>query len=215
MRDLEIRGTGDILGMRQSGHIAAVGFHLYTRLLAEAVRRQRNQGNLTSNDIFPPAFQALNAQLPSVTVELPLAVSIPASYVPDRTIRLGLYRRMADLHSLAELDALVEEFQDRFGSPPDTVMNLLYQFKIKLLAELAGLVSINIESGQIALRFESSRSHPEGELPDDLPDLGADVRVGKTALWLAYTTRSDWKDFLVETLMKLSYNRSVHKIQQD
>lgn len=215
MRDLEIRGTGDILGMRQSGHIAAVGFHLYTRLLAEAVRRQRNQGSLANNDIFPPAFQALNAQLPSVTVELPLAVSIPASYVPDRTIRLGLYRRMADLHSLAELDALVEEFQDRFGSPPDTVMNLLYQFKIKLLAELAGLVSINIESGQIALRFESSRSHPEGELPDDLPDLGADVRVGKTALWLAYTTRSDWKDFLVETLMKLSYNRSVHKIQQD
>jgi len=150
-----------------------------------------------------------------VTVELPLAVSIPASYVPDRMIRLGLYRRMADLHSLAELDALVEEFQDRFGSPPDTVMNLLYQFKIKLLAELAGLVSVNIESGQIALRFESSRSHPEGQLPDNLPDLGADVRVGKTALWLAYTSRSDWKDFLVEVLMKLSYNRSVQMIQQD
>jgi transcription-repair coupling factor (superfamily II helicase) len=215
MRDLEIRGTGDILGTRQSGHIAAVGFHLYTRMLAEAVRQQRSQGKLPMKDIYMPAFEQLSAQLPSVTVELPLAVSIPADYVPDRTIRLGLYRRMADLHSLVELDALIQEFEDRFGPPPQTVLNLLYQFKVKLLAEIAGVSSVTIESGQVALRFSADRSPAEGELPEDLPDLGPEVRLGKTALWLAYATRQDWQDSLVETLLKLAYHRSSLMIQEE
>ncbi len=198
MRDLEIRGTGDILGNRQSGHIAAVGFHLYTRLLAEQVRRLRSQGSLAPSEIYPPSFQALSAQLPSVTVELPLPVNIPIEYVPDRSIRLGLYRRMADLHSLVELDALVEEFHDRFGTPPSSVLNLLYQFKVKLLAELAGLASIGMENGQIVLRY------PEGELPEDLPDLGPNVRLGKIALWIGHSSRPDWQENLIETLVRLA-----------
>ncbi len=197
MRDLEIRGTGDILGTRQSGHIAAVGFHLYTRLLAESVRRLRSDGSLPSERIHPTAFAALSAQLPSVTVELPIPVNIPADYVPDRSIRLGLYRRMADLHSQIELDALAEEFKDRFGSPPETVLNLLFQFKVKLLAELAGLASVGAESGQIVLRY------PEGGLPDNLPPLGPGIRVGKVALWIAQTGRSGWQELLLEALEKL------------
>jgi transcription-repair coupling factor (superfamily II helicase) len=209
MRDLEIRGTGDILGTRQSGHIAAIGFHLYTRLLAESVRRLRNDGSLPSEHIHPAAFAALNAQLPSVTVELPLPVNIPAEYVPDRSIRLGLYRRMADLHSQIELDTLVEEFKDRFGPPPETVLNLLFQFKIKLLAELAGLASVGAESGQIVLRY------PEGALPDNLPPLGPGVRVGKVALWIAQTGRSEWQEQLLGTLEKLGTVQSQWNQAED
>ena len=193
MRDLEIRGTGDILGTRQHGHIAAVGFHLYTRLLAEAVRRLRSDKGLPTTALLAK----LSAQLPTATVELPLPVSIPAGYVPDKTVRLGLYRRMAELRAVSEIDALVEEFNDRFGPPPEAVKNLFFQLKVKLLAERAGLTSIGAESGQIVMRY------PEGRLPPQLPELSPNVRVGKVALWMPYNSLAGWPAQLIEVLQKL------------
>ncbi len=124
-------------------------------------------------------------------------MAIPADYVADKNVRLGLYRRMADMRSLRELEALREEFKDRFGPPPEPLENLLYQLKVKLLAERAGLASIVLEGRQIVLRY------PEGLIPEDLPDLGPNVRVGKVALWLAFTKSSDWMDELFEILKKL------------
>lgn len=198
MRDLEIRGTGDILGTRQHGHIAAVGFHLYTRLLAEAVRRQR-QGPQASEQgaLDITALSAWQYQLPTANVELPLPASIPADYVSDKQIRLGLYRRIADLRSQAEIETLHEEFKDRFGPPPEMVLNLLFQLQVKLLADKAGLASITAESNQLALRY------PEGMLPDTFPDLGGRVRIGKLALWLPYASDPDWRSHLLEVLAKL------------
>jgi transcription-repair coupling factor (superfamily II helicase) len=193
MRDLEIRGTGDILGTRQHGHIAAVGFHLYTSLLAEAVRRLRKEEGLPAAPMPP----SLNLQLTPVNVDLPLPISIPASYVPDKGARLGLYRRMADMRSFSELDTLMEEFNDRFGPPPETVQNLFMQLKVKLLAEKAGLSSIGVESGQIALRF------PDGRIPSDLPPLDSLVRIGKTALWMPFKESIDWNEKLVDVLQTL------------
>jgi transcription-repair coupling factor (superfamily II helicase) len=193
MRDLEIRGTGDILGTRQSGHIAAVGFHLYTSLLAEAVRRLRGEAGPAAVPLPP----TLNLQLSTVNVDLPLPVGVPAEYVADKTARLGLYRRMADMKALLELDAMLEEFKDRFGPPPETVLNLFLQLKFKLLAEKAGLASITVESGQLALRF------PDATIPEDLPDLGPKVRVGKVALWLPYSGSEVWQSQLVDVLIRL------------
>jgi transcription-repair coupling factor (superfamily II helicase) len=182
MRDLEIRGTGDILGTRQHGHIALVGFHLYTRILAAAVRRLQKDRQLPAGDLETQ----LLSQVINVNVDLPQPVSIPADYVADKDVRLGLYRRMADIGTLAEVDALGEEFNDRFGSLPEAVHHLLYQLKIKLLAERAGLSSVTAEAGQLVLRF------PEGEPPADLPDLGSSVRVGKVALWIPLAPLEDW-----------------------
>jgi transcription-repair coupling factor (superfamily II helicase) len=199
MRDLEIRGTGDILGTRQHGHIAAVGFHLYTALLAEAVRRLRKEQGLPA----APMPSTLNLQLTPVNVELPLPVAIPSDYVADKNVRLGLYRRMADMRSPAELDALAEEFKDRFGPPPEPVKNLLYQLKIKLLAERAGLASIVVEGKQIVLRY------PEGMMPANLPDLGPSVRVGKAALWLGFNEALDWMETLYEVLNKLQVEAAL------
>lgn len=193
MRDLEIRGTGDILGTRQHGHIAAVGFHLYTALLAEAVRRLRKEQKL------PEARQPLAlAQQPiSANVELPLSLGIPAEYVPDKSMRLGLYRRLADLRAQSELEALLAEFQDRFGPLPEQVNHLFFQLKIKLLAEQAGLASILVESGQFALRF------PDNQMPEDLPVLNAGTRIGKTAIWLPFTNTTDWTTRLQDALRAL------------
>jgi transcription-repair coupling factor (superfamily II helicase) len=96
------------------------------------------------------------------------------------------------------VDALEEEFMDRFGPLPESVRNLLFQLKVKILAEAAGLSSIGGESGQIVLRF------PEGAVPPDLPDLGPSVRVGKVALWMPFTTMPDWPQRLLEVLQKLA-----------
>jgi transcription-repair coupling factor (superfamily II helicase) len=203
MRDLEIRGAGDILGTRQHGQIAAVGFHLYTRLLSAAVRRLRGERGLKS----VAAVEELESPLTTASVELPIPISLPADYIPDKTIRLGLYRRMATLQTNLEVDALEAEFIDRFGEPPEMVRNLLYQLKIKLLADVAGLASISSENGQLVLRF------PDGELPERLPELGQSVRQGKTALWIPLNTLPDWPARLFEILERLAAYRNAHQLQ--
>lgn len=194
MRDLEIRGAGDLLGTRQHGYIATVGFHLYTALLAEAVRKLRRAQDLPDNLPAP----ALNLQLTPVNVELPLPTAIPSEYVADKNVRLGLYRRMADMRTPAELDALVEEFSDRFGPPPEAVANLFYQLKIKQMAEQAGLSAVTTENGQIVLRFG------DGSIPENLPDLGTNLRVGKAALWYAYKNIPDWQNELLQILGQMA-----------
>jgi transcription-repair coupling factor (superfamily II helicase) len=194
MRDLEIRGTGDILGTRQHGHIAAVGFHLYTRLLTEAVSRKRGEGSLPAGRLA----DVMDAHRPLITVDLPLPVGLPASYVPDKNMRLRLYRRMADLHTIAEVDALGEEFLDRFGEPPEPVRNLLFQLKIKLYAEAAGLASISAEGEQLVMRFRS------GSPPPELTSLDPGVRIGKTALWMPFNSEANWPEQLVQILERLA-----------
>lgn len=198
MRDLEIRGTGDILGIRQHGHIAAVGFHLYTRLLAGAVRRMRAEGELPGKLISQEAFAEVSAQISMVNIELPLAVSIPYSYVQDRHTRLGLYRRLAGTQSLDEVDALSEELLDRFGPYPEPVENLLYQTRVKILAERAGLLSVTAESGQFVLRY------PDGELPENVIPPEPYVRAGTTALWMPYRELLEWQKPLIFVLQKLA-----------
>jgi transcription-repair coupling factor (superfamily II helicase) len=206
MRDLEIRGSGEILGARQSGHIAAVGFHLYTRLLADAVRRLRLASRAeTPEGRLPPVLDT-HLSLP-VNVDLPLPVGLPVSYVADQETRLRLYRRMADIRSLPEVDAITDEFADRFGPPPEEVRNLLYQVRLKLLAEKAGLASVSAEAGQIVFRYPTL---PEGVQARDLtglPDLSdMGVRKGKNALWMAMTGHPEdgWQTRLAEVLDRLA-----------
>ena len=202
MRDLEIRGAGDLLGTRQSGHIQAVGFHLYTRLLADAVRRIRTVKSQMSKVEEPSlTFRPSTFDLPlsvPVNVDLPLAVGIPAEYIPDQDLRLRLYRRIADLRDETEIDALASEFKDRFGELPDMTANLFYQMRVKLRAEKAGLSSINWESGQIVLRYPTPANGTE---PKRLADLGAGIRGGKSAYWCLFGEA--WEGKLLEVLGRL------------
>ncbi len=139
MRDLEIRGAGELLGTRQHGYIEDVGFHLYTRLLADAVRviRALSKGKNAAQDASAGATQPATFNLPiamPVNVDLPLAIGIPADYIPDQSLRLRLYRRLADLRDETEIDALASEFRDRFGPMPEMVDFLIYQMRVKLRA---------------------------------------------------------------------------------
>src|SRR5437867_1475990 len=112
MHDLEIRGAGDILGAEQHGHVAAVGFELYTQMLEEAVHEQRGT---------PHAATA-----PEVTVDLALSTAIPDEYIPSRQRKLETYRRIAGIATLDDLVALREELRDRYGPPPEPGRNPLY-----------------------------------------------------------------------------------------
>jgi len=203
MRDLEIRGAGDLLGSRQHGYIASVGFHLYTRLLADSVRRIR----AVAGDQLPASsspFEALNLPLAMpVNVDLPLAVGIPADYIPDQNLRLRLYRRIADLRDESEINALASEFLDRFGILPEMLQNLLYQMRVKLRAETIGLASISMENEQILLRFPIPA---EGEPAPQLLTLGPAVRRGKNAYRLMFGRESNWPQRLLEMLEKISEN---------
>jgi transcription-repair coupling factor (superfamily II helicase) len=200
MRDLEIRGAGDLLGTRQHGYIAAVGFHLYTRLLADSVRRIRAAAGTHLPAPASP-FDALNLPLAMpVNVDLPLVVGIPAEYIPDQDLRLRLYRRIADLRDESEIDAIALEFNDRFGMLPEILQNLLYQMRVKLRAEKIGLVSITMESGQIVLRYPPPT---EGNPLLRLRTLGPDIRAGKNAYWLTFGREPDWPQRLLEVLGEL------------
>jgi transcription-repair coupling factor (superfamily II helicase) len=147
MKDLEIRGAGTLLGVRQSGHISAVGFNLYTQLLAQAVEEMKARA------AGKPVEEVKALHMPPPTIDLPLPAYIPEDYVPDLNTRLGLYQKMVKMDKVDQLDALTQEFNDRFGAPPHEVKNLLYAVKIKALAARAGIESIATEEGQIVLRL--------------------------------------------------------------
>ena len=193
MRDLEIRGAGDLLGMRQHGHMASVGFHLYTRLLSEAVARSRFEVDSDLEQFAPENFKPVNLQ--PVNVELPLPIGIPATYIPDQSLRLRLYRRLANILDESELDAVRIEFADRFGDPPEMVENLFFQIVVKLRAEKAGLESVVMTSKQIVLRYGGKRQ--------SLKDLGPGTRRGKNAYWVTLRDDTDWQAKLMDVLDKL------------
>jgi len=224
MRDLEIRGAGELLGMRQSGHIASVGFHLYTRMLAAAVKRLRAAAaNMQEQEkderihaiASKPAFQhpsfaeTLESELKEpVTVDLPLTIGIPRSYIPNQDLRVRLYRRLASLRDEAGVDAFAAEFSDRFGPPPEMVENLFYQMRVKLRADAAGLQSVSVEAGQIALRYPVLS---EGMSQRMFSDLGPGIRGGRNTYWCSFLRDDDWQDRLLAALDTLR-NRVVEII---
>ena len=207
MRDLEMRGAGDILGARQHGQIAAVGFHLYTRLLAQAVKNLKLQtSNLKSSNGAPFGVWNLEFGEFGVSVDLPLPASLPSDYIPDRNLRLKLYRRLAEIKDEAGLDEIAAELADRFGQPPKPVESLLFLIRVKLLAYKAGVEGVASEDGQIVLRSrlwesEEGRAGVSGAL-------GPGARMSKGKAWLPRASdearnREAWREQLVGALESL------------
>ncbi|MHC1772278.1 MAG: transcription-repair coupling factor [Flexilinea sp.] len=207
MRDLEMRGAGEILGNRQHGAIASVGFHLYTRLLAQAVRNTRAVKGIGISDEEIGITKEMAYIFNPITVELPLNIGIPEDYIREQKSRIKLYRRMASVHDTVELTALRDEFTDRFGQLPETVENLFFQIFLKIKAEKIGFAGIVKEGDNIVLRFPSL---PEGVESRELPAAGAGIRVGKNAYWLTMLDlESDsWRNDLL-TAIELIEDRLI------
>ncbi len=196
MRDMEIRGTGDLLGANQSGHISAVGFDLYTRLLSNAVKQRKAAKN----------GKPLSMALPeAVLIDVPLAAYVPTDYMPDSGLRLRLYRRMALLDSLETIDEMAVELADRFGPIPDPVHNLLFQLRIKALAQRTRVTAVTTEVGQIKMRLADLEHIDRFRLQRFL---GEYVRVSRKAVWITrdLSTR-EWQVALVQVLERLEMFR--------
>jgi len=192
MRDLEIRGAGELLGHRQSGHIAAVGFDLYTRLLARAVEEMRaaRQGQ-------PPPPPPISG----ITIDLPIPAYLPTDYVEDDTLRLQLYRRLGNLPTMQAIAEVEREFQDRFGLLPEPAQNLMYQLRIKVLAQQAGASSVTAEGGQIVIR---SNRLAEVDRIGLQQRLGKAVIVARQQVILPQYNQREWRTLLVRVLEKMA-----------
>ncbi|HLA42869.1 MAG TPA: transcription-repair coupling factor, partial [Aggregatilineales bacterium] len=192
MRDLEIRGAGDMLGKRQSGHIAAVGFHLYTQLLSQAVRRLKKQTR--SEGVSAPV------NLP-MTIDLPIPTYIPREYIPEIALRIQLYRRLADLHTVEEVEEMRSELADRFGSVPRAVDGLLYQLRVKIMATYAHATSIIQEQGKIGIRLPYLGKVDRYQLQGII---GSAAKVSRTAIWVDLSENEEtWMLTLLNVLEKI------------
>jgi len=146
MKDLEIRGAGNLLGGEQSGHIADVGFDLYVRLVGEAVTE------------FKAGPDGAPEELGEVRIELPVDAHLPHGYIPSERLRLEMYKRLAEVRSDEDVDAIAEELDDRYGEPPVEVVSLLLVARFRARARQAGVTEVTISGKNV-------RFHPVS-LPD-------------------------------------------------
>ncbi len=140
LRDLEIRGAGDVLGAEQSGHLSAVGLDLYCHMLADSVRALKGELVAEEEEGYPG-------------MDLPLEAVIPADYVPGENARIGLYRRLASVREEPELEGLAEEMRDRFGPVPQVVQNLLTLARLKMGCREVGIVDVSPRTGRIHVKL--------------------------------------------------------------
>ncbi len=138
MKDLEIRGAGNLLGAEQSGFMNSVGFDLYCKLLAEAVEELQGK-----------RVESVSTQ--SVQVDLPLDSYLPDEYVGDRALKVKFYQRLANLNTIELVEAMEAELTDRFGPPPAPVQNLLAMVRLKVLASQLGFEAIAAKDNDFVL----------------------------------------------------------------
>ncbi|HEY3084617.1 MAG TPA: transcription-repair coupling factor [Candidatus Dormibacteraeota bacterium] len=149
LRDLEIRGAGNMLGTEQHGAIAAVGFEMYLQMLQSAVTKLRTGSEDTAvADVLSTA---------EMNLDLPLDHFIPRSYIRDEKLRLGAYRQLAGAEDEEDLEAMLRSLKDRYGTAPAQLDNLAYSLRVKLRGQRMGLRGVIAEGHDIAIRVDPQR----------------------------------------------------------
>ncbi len=141
MKDLEIRGSGNLLGGEQSGHIAGVGFDLYVRLVGEAVADYRSQ---VTGEEAP-------AEPVEVRVDLPIDAHLPHDYVPGERLRMEAYRKVASIQEDEQAQAVLDELTDRYGAPPAPVLNLLAVARFRVAMRALGITEVSLQGRAIRI----------------------------------------------------------------
>jgi transcription-repair coupling factor (superfamily II helicase) len=191
LKDLEIRGAGNLLGKEQSGEIAAVGLEMYNQMLRGAVATMKGEA--------PEAAMPVGAAV--APLDLPLDHYLPHDYVPDEKVRLQVYQELAAATKEAQLQTLARRLKDRFGPLPGAVENLLYSLNVKLLAQAAGLVSITSSVGTLEMRMPPSH---ELELVA-VANSHRYVTARKSRLELDFKAAGEsWQEVLLEVLAELA-----------
>jgi transcription-repair coupling factor (superfamily II helicase) len=145
LRDLEIRGAGALLSPKQHGFVKDVGFELYGRLIEEALGER------------PAVPSAAAAAPPALTIDLRVSAHLPEEYVPADEVRIGYYRRLADVTEFAQADAIAEELRDRFGKLPSSALALLDIARLRVRARAAGVAGIVEDDEGLTISFDPAR----------------------------------------------------------
>ncbi|MEE0510619.1 MAG: transcription-repair coupling factor [Peptococcaceae bacterium] len=149
MRDLEIRGSGNMLGSAQSGHVAEIGFELYLKMLQDTIRKMKRQSGVDDETNRPPIH---------TEIDINIQAYFPEDYISDTRLRIGLYQRLDGIFDQTELDDIFDELIDRFGTPGLPVLNLLKLVSLKQIASKAKIVSIKQKKNNIYIKID-----PEAE----------------------------------------------------
>ncbi|MGB7342179.1 MAG: transcription-repair coupling factor [Phototrophicaceae bacterium] len=191
VRDLELRGAGDILSTKQTGHVATVGLQLYTQLLQQAVSDLKG-------DIDPDAPSTREKEK-AIIIDLPIPSYIPEDWIPEMPLRLQLYRRIASLNTLDDLEKISQELRDRFGVLPKAVDGLLYQIQIKLMAETINATAVIKPRQHILIKLPWLQAIDRHALE---MELGDDIEVSRTAVEMRFDDEL-WQLKLVDILQHL------------
>ena len=185
MRDMEIRGAGSLLGTQQSGHMAAVGYDLYCKMLNEEVLRQKGE---TVEEDF------------DTTIELPIDAYIPSTYVKNEMIKLELYKRISAVWTKEDYEDMVDELTDRFGDPTIEVMNLLQVAMIKSMAHEAWITLISYKNKQVFIQMRPDTHVKVEMLEDFLTKYQNNIRLvpGEQSGFVVDLERKSLKTFIDE-----------------
>lgn len=193
LRDLELRGAGNLLGAEQSGTVSSVGFDLYLQLLEQAIHELKGE-ELDKEDI------------PLPTVDLPVAATIPQTYIPAEPQRILMYKKLAAVRDRADVSRLQDEFEDRFGDPPPPVWNALGLLRLRLRCVEVGIENIQTEARQVIITFKSGVFLPKHALraltAAYKPQGGYEFQAGKVVMNIQSSKVLTQTEELVELLDK-------------
>ena len=192
MRDLEIRGAGDILSTRQTGHVAAIGLNLYTQLLTQSINKLKGQQDSSQQQ------PSVDAQ--GIVIDLPIPAYLPSDWIAEMALRLQIYRRIAGLNTVEQVHIMRQEIRDRFGQLPSAVEGLLYQMEVKLLAQSANATHVMGRDKQVQIKLPYLA---EVNRPALAQELGEDIQVSRTAVTLPLDNEV-WQLRLVDVLKQLA-----------
>jgi transcription-repair coupling factor (superfamily II helicase) len=194
MKDLEIRGAGNLLGVEQSGNIAAVGFNYYCQLLSEAVeaiKAKRNGQEIESK-----------IEEPTVSIDLKIPAFIPEYYIENTRARFNIYQRLAKISEINEVDGIALELIDRFGEMPEEVANLLYVVELRKLSKKAGAESVSRDAEIVTI---SLRNTNEINIKLLTAARQKAVRIGNKQIKLdIQCAGNNWKRLLKELINELA-----------
>jgi transcription-repair coupling factor (superfamily II helicase) len=190
VRDLELRGAGDILSMKQTGHVASVGLQLYTQLLQQAVSELKGE----AANLPKPTYEQER-----VIIDLPIPAYIPEDWIQEMALRLQLYRRIGGLQSLDDVEIMRQELRDRFGILPLAVDGLLYQIQVKLLAASINATAVIKPREHLLIKLPWLQGIDRQALE---LELGEDIEVSRTAIELSFDEKL-WQFRLLDILQEL------------
>ena len=193
IRDLEMRGSGDILSMRQSGHIASVGLHLYTEMLQQAVSDQKGGAEDGDASLAPASARE------RLIIDLPLPAYLPTDWIPEMALRLQLYRRIGNIKSIDQIELMRSELLDRFGPLPTAVEGMLYQIRVKVMAQAIQSTHVLLSRAEVRIKLPFLATMNRDLLS---LTLGEDIDVTRTEVRMP-AEEGLWQERLLEILEAL------------